>query len=68
MLLHLQSHHFYINYIEAKWHIYASESKAINGSDNDMYPVTCQAIIWTNVGLLPIGALGTNLSEILIEI
>ena len=31
-------------------------------------PDRCQAIIWTNAGLLLIGPLGTNFSEILIEI
>ena len=38
------------------------------GSDNGLSPDRCQAIIWTNAGLLLIGPLGTNLSEILIEI
>ena len=31
-------------------------------------PNRCQAIIWTNTGLLSIGPLGTNFSEILIKI
>ena len=31
-------------------------------------PVRCQAIIWTNAGLLSIEPLGTNFSEILIKI
>ena len=30
--------------------------------------IRCQAIIWTNAGLLAIGSLGTNFSEILIKI
>ena len=38
------------------------------GSDNGLSPDRCQAIIWTNAGLLLIGPLGTNFSEILIEI
>ena len=38
------------------------------GSDNGLTPIRCQAIIWTNAGLLSIGPLGTNLSEILIKI
>ena len=38
------------------------------GSDNGLSPDRRQAIIWTNAGLLLIGTLGTNLSEILIEI
>ena len=40
----------------------------IIGSDNGLSPGRCQAIIWTNVGLLLIGPLGTNFSEMLIEI
>ena len=38
------------------------------GSDNGLSPVRCQAIIWTNAGILLIGPLGTNFSEILIGI
>ena len=40
----------------------------IIGSDNGLPPGRRQAIIWTNAGLLLIGPLGTNFSEILIEI
>ena len=40
----------------------------ILGSDNGLSPDRHQAIIWTNAGLLLIGPLGTNFSEILIEI
>ena len=40
----------------------------IIGSDNGLLPVQCQAIIWTNAGILLIGPLGTNFSEILIGI
>ena len=40
----------------------------IIGSDNGLSPGRRQAIIWTNVGILLIGPLGTNFSEILIEI
>ena len=40
----------------------------IIGSDNGSLPDRRQAIIWTNVGLLLIGPLGTTFSEILIEI
>ena len=40
----------------------------IIGSDNGLSPGRRQAIIWTNVGILLIGSLGTNFSEILIEI
>ena len=38
------------------------------GSDNGLSPGRRQAIIWTNAGILFIGPLGTNFSEILIEI
>ena len=40
----------------------------IIGSDNGLSPERCQAIIWTKAGILLIGPLGTNFSEILIEI
>ena len=40
----------------------------IIGSDNDLLPDRRQAIIWTNAGILSLGPLGTNFSEILIEI
>ena len=40
----------------------------IIGSDNGLSPDRRQAIIWTNAGLLLIRPLGTNFSEILIEI
>ena len=40
----------------------------IIGSDNGLAPGRRQAIIWTNAGILSIGPLGTNFSEILIEI
>ena len=38
------------------------------GSDNGLSPGRRQAIIWTNAGILSIGPLGTNFSEILIAI
>ena len=40
----------------------------IIGSDNGLSPGRRQAIIWTNAGILLIWPLGTNFSEILIEI
>ena len=40
----------------------------IIGSDKGLSPGRRQAIIWTNAGLLLIGPLGTNFSEILSEI
>ena len=48
-------------------HICVSKLTII-GSDNGLSPARRQAIIWTNVGILLIGSLGTNFSEILIEI
>ena len=40
----------------------------IIGSDNGLSPGRRQAITWTNVGILLIGPLGTNISEMLIVI
>ena len=40
----------------------------ITGSDNGLSPGWRQSITWTNVGILLIGPLGTNFSEILIKI
>ena len=40
----------------------------IIGSDNGLSPGWYQAIIWTNARILLVGTLGTNFSEILIEI
>ena len=49
--------------------LYICVSKIIIiGSDNGLSPGWRQAIIWTNAGSLLIWPLGTNLSEILIEI
>ena len=48
-------------------HICVSKLTII-GSDNGLSPDRRQAIIWTNAGLLLIGPLGTNFSEILINI
>ena len=42
--------------------------QTIIGSDNGLSPGRRQAIIWTNNGILLIGPLGTNFSEILIKI
>ena len=38
--------------------------QAIIASDNGLSPVRRQAIIWTNAGILLIGSLGTNFSDI----
>ena len=48
-------------------HICVSKLTSIN-SDNGLLPGRRQAIIWTNAGILLIGPLGTNFSEILFEI
>ena len=48
-------------------HICVSKLRTI-GSDNGLSPGRRQAIIWTHAGILLIGPLGTNFSEILIEI
>ena len=48
-------------------HICVSKLTII-GSDNGLSPDRRQAIIWTNAEILLIGPLGTNFSEILIEI
>ena len=48
-------------------HIWVSNLTII-GSDNGLSPGQRQAIIWTNAGMLLIGPLGTNFSEILVEI
>ena len=48
-------------------HIYVG-NLIIIGSDNGLSPGRRQAIIWTNAGILLIGPLGTNFSEILIGI
>ena len=42
--------------------------QTIIGSNNGLSPERRQALIWTNAGILWIGPLGTNFSEILIEI
>ena len=48
-------------------HICVSKQTII-GSDNGLSPGGRQAIIWTDAGILLIWPLGTNFSEILIEI
>ena len=48
-------------------HICVSKQANIS-SDNGLSPGRRQAIIWTNAGILLIGPLGTNFSEMLIEI
>ena len=59
-------------YILTHWgrvtHIQYVSNLTIIGSDNGLSPVRRLAIIWINAGILLIGLLGTNFSEILIEI
>ena len=43
---------------------YASVNWGSIGSDNGLLPIRRQAIIWTNDGLLSIGPLKANFSEI----
>ena len=51
------------------WMMHICVSKLPNiGSDNGLSLGRCQTIIWTNAGILLIGPLWTNFSEILIEI
>ena len=57
----------YITYWDRVMHICISKLTII-GWDNGLSPDWRQAIIWTNAGILLIGPLGTNFSEILIEI
>ena len=40
----------------------------ILGSDNGLFPGRCQAIIWTNSGIMLMGSLETNFDENLIKI
>ena len=42
------------------------DNLTINGSDNGLSPGRYQANIWTNGGMLLIGPLGLNFSDILI--
>ena len=58
-----------INLTHWGWAIHICVSRLTTiGSDNGLSPDRCQAIIWTNAAILLIGSLGTNFSEILIEI
>ena len=57
----------YITHWGRVTHICVNELTII-GSDNGLSPGRRQAIIWTNTGILLIGPLRTNFSEIIIEI
>ena len=62
---------FYVYLVLTNWgrmaHICVSKLTII-GSDNGLSPGRRQAIIWTNARILLIGPLGTNFSEILLDI
>ena len=60
-------YHYYFIIIYIIKHICISKLTII-GLDNGLSPGRRQAIIPTNAGILLIGSLGTNFSEILIEI
>ena len=55
-------------WMQAECCIYASVNGVTIGSDHHLSPVQHQAIIWTSAGLLLIGSLETNISEIWIKI
>ena len=58
-----------VNYLpQCHIHVYASVNQVSIGWDNGLSPIQHQAIIWTYAGMLLIAPLGTNFSEILIEI
>ena len=63
----ISSFSFMIWPIKAEWRIYASVTDH-HGSGNGLLPGRCQVIIWTNVMIILIWPLGTNFSEILIEL
>ena len=49
-------------------HTYMHQYTILIGSENGLLPSQCQAIIWTNAGLMSIEPLQTYFSEILIKI
>ena len=57
----------YLTHWGRAMHICVSKLTII-GSDNGLSPGRRQAIIWANAGILLIGLIGTNVSDILIEI
>ena len=68
---HMKVWLFLIYYMSIHWgqvsHICIGKLTGI-GSDNDLSPGWCQAIVWTNSGILLIWHQGTNFNEMLIEI
>ena len=59
--------HYFLTHWGRVTHICVGKLANI-GSDNGLSPGRRQAIIWTNAEILLIGPLGTNFSEIVIEI
>ena len=59
--------YFFLTHCGRVTHICVSKLTII-GSDNGLSPDRRQALIWTNAGILLVGPLGTNFSEILIKI
>ena len=59
--------HLYLTHWGRVTHICVGKL-TISGSDNGLSPGRRQAIIWTNAGILLIGPIGTDFSEILTEI
>ena len=57
---------FYL--IQTDRRIYAPVNRAIIGSNNDLSPMQHQSIIWSNASLLFERPLGSNVSEIWIQI
>ena len=64
---HLPVNLEYLTHWDRVTHICISKLPTIL-SDNGLSPGRRQAIIWTNAGILLIGPLGTNFSEIFIKI
>ena len=67
MLKRFHSRIFFLTHWGRVTHICIG-SLTIIASDNGLSPGRRQAIIWTSAGILLIGPIGTNFSEILIEI
>ena len=66
-LTSLQVPSYYLTHRGWATHICISNLTII-GSDNGLSPGQCQAIFWTNAGILLIWPLGTNFGEMIIEI
>ena len=67
VLVPMKTQHQLLTHWHKMTHIYVSKLSII-GSDNGLSPGWRQALMCTNAGIMLIGPLGTNFSEILIEI